>query len=94
MSEGLPFGGKVGSKIPVAGVYFTGAQILYDLQGAEDAGDVAKVVAKDAGGFLAGTAATALLAGSVAGGPATVAAVGVGILFAYGVGELIELAVD
>ncbi|OLT36409.1 hypothetical protein BJF84_10315 [Rhodococcus sp. CUA-806] len=94
VSEGLPFGGKVGSKVPVAGVYFTGAQILYDLQGAEDAGDMAKVVAKDAGGFLAGTAATALLAGSVAGGPATVAAVGVGILFAYGVGELIELAVD
>lgn len=91
---GLPFGGKVGSKIPVAGAVFTGGQIIYDLQGAENVGDAAKVVGKDAGGFLAGTAATTLLLGSVAGGPATVAAVGVGILVGYGVGELIEWAAE
>lgn len=93
-SLGLPVGGQIGSKIPVAGVLFTGTQIAYDLQSAEDGGDTAKIVAKDAGGFLAGTAATTLLLGSVAGGPATVAAVGVGILVGYGVGELIEWAAD
>ncbi|WP_084721829.1 hypothetical protein [Rhodococcus marinonascens] len=36
---------KLGSKIPGAGVVFASAQIAYDLQGAEDAGDVAVVVA-------------------------------------------------
>ncbi|MEH6796205.1 MAG: hypothetical protein V7694_18925 [Rhodococcus sp. (in: high G+C Gram-positive bacteria)] len=91
---GLPFGGKVGSKIPIVGIGFTGGQVVYDLQAAESPGDAAKIVAKDAGGFLAGTAATTLLLGSVAGGPATVAAVGVGILVSYGVGELIEWAAD
>ncbi|CCQ15577.1 putative uncharacterized protein [Rhodococcus sp. AW25M09] len=93
-SKGLPLAGGIGSKIPVAGALFTGGQIVYDLHGAEDLGDAAKVVGKDAGGFLAGTAATTLLLGSVAGGPATVAAVGVGILVGYGVGELIEWAAE
>lgn len=90
----LRLAGGVGSKIPVAGAILTGGQIIYDLQGAENVGDAAKIVGKDAGGFLAGTAATTLLLGSVAGGPATVAAVGVGILVGYGVGELIEWAAE
>ncbi|RVW02276.1 WXG100 family type VII secretion target [Rhodococcus spongiicola] len=85
---------SVGSKIPAAGVLFTGYQIHNDLQGAEDGGDIAKIVAKDAGGFLAGTAATSLLLASAAGGPATIAAVGVGVLVSYGVGELIEYVAD
>lgn len=89
-SVGLP----IGSKIPIAGVAFTGGQIIYDIQSAEDAGDVAKIVAKDAGGFLAGTAASTLVLASSAGGPATVAAVGTGVLVAYGVGELIEWVAD
>lgn len=93
-AQGLPYGGRIGSKIPIAGIAFTGGQIFSDMQGAENAGDAAKIVAKDAGGFLLGTAATTLLLGSVAGGPATVAAVGAGILVSYGVGELIEWAAD
>lgn len=91
-SVGLPIPGKIGAKIPIAGVVFTGGQIAYDLQAAEDGGDVAKIVAKDAGGFLAGSAASALVLASFAGGPATVAAVGTGVLVSYGVGELIEWA--
>ncbi|MEV0947130.1 hypothetical protein [Rhodococcus sp. NPDC049939] len=85
---------SLGSKIPAAGLAFTGFQILSDVQGAEDAGDIAKVVAKDAGGFLAGTAATSLLLASAAGGPATLLAVGAGVLVSYGVGELIEYVAD
>lgn len=94
MSEGLPIGGEIGKKIPVAGVFLTGFQTASDLRDAEDAGDVVKIVAKDAGGFLAGTAASSLVLASFAGGPATVAAVGTGVLVAYGVGELIEWAAD
>ncbi|AOW93797.1 hypothetical protein BFN03_17155 [Rhodococcus sp. WMMA185] len=82
------------SKIPAAGVVLTSGQIYVDLQSAEGGGDVAKIVAKDAGGFLAGTAATSLLLASAAGGPATIAAVGAGVLVSYGVGELIEYLVD
>ncbi|MDZ7929263.1 MAG: hypothetical protein U5N21_04030 [Rhodococcus sp. (in: high G+C Gram-positive bacteria)] len=93
-AQGLPFGGKIGGNIPIAGAVLTGAQTAYDLQNADSIGDITKIVAKDAGGFLAGTAATTLLLGSAAGGPATVAAVGAGILVAYGVGELIEWAAD
>ncbi|MEK8070659.1 hypothetical protein [Rhodococcoides navarretei] len=93
-SKGLPLTGAIGQKIPIAGVVVTSLQTAHDLRDAEDFGDATKVVAKDAGGFLAGTAATTLLLGSAAGGPATVAAVGVGILVAYGVGELIEAATD
>ncbi|WP_072689110.1 hypothetical protein [Rhodococcus marinonascens] len=85
---------NVGSKIPIAGVALTSAQIYFDVQDAEDGGDVAKIVAKDAGGFLAGTAATSLLLASAAGGPATIAAVGAGVLVSYGVGELIEYLAD
>jgi len=43
---------------------------------------------------LAGTAATTLLLTSVAGGPATLAAVGIGVFVGWGVGEIIELAAD
>ncbi|MGB6072359.1 MAG: hypothetical protein WBG53_17630 [Rhodococcus sp. (in: high G+C Gram-positive bacteria)] len=93
-SKGLPLSGAIGQKIPIAGVLVTSLQTANDLRDAEDLGDATKIVAKDAGGFLAGTAATTLLLGSAAGGPATVAAVGVGILVAYGVGELIEMASD
>ncbi|WP_169846744.1 hypothetical protein [Rhodococcus marinonascens] len=38
--------------------------------------------------------ATSLLLASAAGGPATIAAVGAGILVSYGVGELIEYVAD
>lgn len=44
MARTLPFAGK----IPVAGAGFTAVQTAYDLQGAEDAGGAAKIVAKDA----------------------------------------------
>ena len=93
-SKGLPYAGAIGQKIPIAGVLVTSLQTASDLRDAQDFGDTTKIVAKDAGGFLAGTAATTLLLGSAAGGPATVAAVGVGILVAYGVGELIEAVAD
>jgi hypothetical protein len=93
-TRGLPLAGSVGSKIPIAGAAITGAQIYNNLQGVESGGEAAKVVAKDAGGFLAGTAATTLLLTSVAGGPATLAAVGIGVFVGWGVGEIIELAAD
>lgn len=90
MARALPFA----QKIPVAGMGLTAVQTAYDLREAESAGDAAKIVAKDAGGFLAGTAASTVILASFAGGPATVVAVGAGVLVAWGVGEIIEGVVD
>lgn len=81
---------KVGSKIPAAGVVLTGIQTFSDVTNAEDRGDAALAVAKNTGGFVAGTAATALILASVAGGPATLAAVGVGALVSWGTGFAIQ----
>lgn len=81
---------KVGSKIPAAGVVLTGIQTFSDVTNAEDRGDAALAVAKNTSGFVAGTAATALILASVAGGPATLAAVGVGALVSWGTGFAIQ----
>ena len=80
---------KVGSKIPIVGVGLTGVQTAVDVMNAEDNGDAALVVVKNTSGFLAGTGATALILASVAGGPATIAAVGVGALVTWGTGYAI-----
>lgn len=81
---------KLGSKIPVAGLLFTAAQTSSDVINAETIGDAVKAVAKDVGGFVAGTVATELILASAAGGPVTLLAVGAGVGVAFGVGEVIE----
>ncbi|MGF7124780.1 putative T7SS-secreted protein [Rhodococcus sp. BE178] len=89
MNEGTSAISKVGSKIPIVGVGLTGVQTTVDVMNAEDNGDAALVVVKNTSGFLAGTGATALILASVAGGPATIAAVGVGALVTWGTGYAI-----
>jgi hypothetical protein len=94
------FGGKLGSvaeKIPIVGGVLALGQTGYDVLTDKDksAGAVAKHVGADMGGFVAGTAATEgalALAGTVglAGGPVTLAAVGIGVGVAYGVGEVVN----
>ncbi|MGW0027989.1 hypothetical protein [Rhodococcus sp. NPDC003383] len=86
----LPIGSSLGSKIPVAGLILTGAQTFSDVANAETTGDAVKAVAKDVGGFVAGTIATELILASAAGGPVTLLAVGAGVGVAFGVGEVIE----
>ncbi|MGU3581606.1 hypothetical protein ACLBYD_00235 [Rhodococcus sp. C26F] len=81
---------KFGSKVPVVGGFLTGAQTYVDVMSAETTGDAVKAVAKDVGGFVAGTVATELILASAAGGPATLLAVGAGVGVAFGVGEVIE----
>lgn len=90
MEEGSSAISKVGSKVPVVGVGLTGFQTAIDVANAEDGGDAALAVAKNTGGFIAGTGATALILASVAGGPATIAAVGVGALVSWGTGYAIQ----
>ncbi|MDV2477665.1 hypothetical protein F8M49_23885 [Rhodococcus zopfii] len=82
--------GKVGSKIPGVGLGLTALQTYADVTNAEDSGDAVKAVAKDVGGFVAGTVATELILASAAGGPVTLLAVGAGVGVAFGVGEVIE----
>lgn len=82
----------VGSKIPVAGVVLTALQTGVEVLGAEDKGDAALAIGKNIAGFAAGTIATELMLASVAGGPATVAVVGAGVLIGWGVSEAIEWA--
>ena len=89
----LPSGSSLstlGSKIPVAGLGLTLGQTAFDVYNAETTGDAAKAVAKDIGGFVAGTVATELILASAAGGPVTLLAVGAGVGVAFGVGEAIE----
>ncbi|WP_350246860.1 hypothetical protein RBB84_22085 [Rhodococcus sp. D-6] len=68
----------------------TAAQTYDDVMNAETTGDAVKAVAKDVGGFVAGTVATELILASAAGGPVTLLAVGAGVGVAFGVGEVIE----
>ncbi|MFX1760671.1 hypothetical protein [Rhodococcus sp. As11] len=79
-----------GSKVPVVGGILTAAQTYDDVMNAETTGDAVKAVAKDVGGFVAGTVATELILASAAGGPVTLLAVGAGVGVAFGVGEVIE----
>ncbi|MGX6510247.1 hypothetical protein [Rhodococcus sp. SJ-2] len=81
---------SLGSKIPVVGLVLTAGQTGVDVYNAESTGDAVQAVAKDVGGFVAGTVATELILASVAGGPVTLLAVGAGIGVAFGVGEAIE----
>ncbi len=82
--------GKVGAKVPGFGLGLTAVQTFVDVTNAEDRGDAVKAVAKDVGGFVAGTVATELILASAAGGPVTLLAVGAGVGVAFGVGEVIE----
>lgn len=81
---------QFGSKVPVVGGVLTGLQTAYDVANAETTGDAVEAVAKDVGGFVAGTVATELILASAAGGPVTLLAVGAGVGVAFGVGEVIE----
>ncbi|WP_305093351.1 hypothetical protein [Prescottella sp. R16] len=90
MKDGASAISKVGSKVPVVGVVLTGTQTYFDVRAAEDGGDAALAIAKNTSGFVAGTGATALILASVAGGPATVVAVGVGALVTWGTGYAIQ----
>ncbi|MEE2058229.1 hypothetical protein [Rhodococcus artemisiae] len=81
---------SLGSKIPVVGLGLTIGQTATDVYSAETTGDAVKAVAKDVGGFVAGTVATELILASAAGGPVTLLAVGAGVGVAFGVGEVIE----
>lgn len=81
---------KVGAKVPGFGLGLTAVQTFVDVTNAEDRGDAVKAVAKDVGGFVAGTVATELILASAAGGPVTLLAVGAGVGVAFGVGEVIE----
>ena len=89
--------GQIAEKIPVLGAGLAVVQTGWDIGTDPDksAGSVLKHVGSDMGGFVAGTAATEgtlALAATVglAGGPVTLAAVGIGIGVAYGVGELVN----
>ncbi|QKT09461.1 WXG100-like domain-containing protein [Rhodococcus sp. W8901] len=90
MKEGSSAVSKVGSKVPFAGVALTGVQTYFDVRAADDKGDAALAVAKNTSGFVAGTGATTLILASAAGGPATIAAVGVGVLVSWGTGYAIQ----
>ncbi|CAM2954397.1 WXG100 family type VII secretion target [Prescottella defluvii] len=81
---------KVGSKVPIVGVAVVAAQTTFDVAKADDMGDAALAAGKDVGGFMAGTAATSLILASAAGGPATLVAVGTGVLVSWGVGYAME----
>ncbi|UPK62418.1 hypothetical protein MYP14_16635 [Rhodococcus pyridinivorans] len=80
----------VGSKVPYLGLALTAGQTASDVMNAETTGEAVKAVAKDVGGFVAGTVATELILASAAGGPVTLLAVGAGVGVAFGVGEVIE----
>lgn len=87
--------GVIGEKIPVVGAVLAVGQTIYDSRHDKSVGEVAQYAGADLGGFLAGTAATeGTLAGAAAiglsGGPVTLAAVGVGVGVAYGVGEVVN----
>ena len=82
--EIVPKLGKFGS-VPAVGVVLTGMEIVYDSKDADSVGDVAKVVGKDGGAFLAGSAATLVLMGPLGWG--FLPAVAVGGLAGWGVGE-------
>jgi uncharacterized protein YukE len=87
--------GSVAEKIPVVGGVIAVGQTIYDSRNAKSPGDVVKNAGADVGGFLAGTAATegalaAAAAVGVAGGPVTLAAVGIGIGVSFGVGEVVN----
>nr|WP_297537470.1 SAV_915 family protein [Amycolatopsis sp.] len=84
-------------KVPVVGGLLATGQTVYDVMNDDNksAGAIAQHVGADMGGFVAGTAATegamALAATiGVAGGPVTLAAVGIGIGVACGVGEVVN----
>ncbi len=81
---------SLGSKVPVVGLGLTAWQTFSDVSDADNGGDAVKAVAKDVGGFVAGTIATELILASAAGGPVTLLAVGAGVGVAFGVGEVIE----
>lgn len=86
---------EIGKKIPLVGLDIAGFQFVDDAIHAKDGGEVAKAAAADLGGFAAGSGATAgVLAGAaavgLAGGPVTLAAVGVGAGVAYGVGYVVN----
>ncbi|MFF0241860.1 hypothetical protein ACFYRW_16775 [Rhodococcus pyridinivorans] len=81
---------KIGSKIPVVGLALTGLQTFHDVSNADDSTEAVEAVAKNVGGFVAGTVATELILASAAGGPVTLLAVGAGVGVAFGVGEVIE----
>ncbi|MFD6859404.1 hypothetical protein ACFWCF_18950 [Rhodococcus sp. NPDC060090] len=81
---------QIGSKVPVVGLGLTALQTYSDVSDADNGGDAVKAVAKDVGGFVAGTIATELILASAAGGPVTLLAVGAGVGVAFGVGEAIE----
>ncbi|WP_016692638.1 hypothetical protein [Rhodococcus rhodochrous] len=81
---------KIGSKIPVVGLALTGWQTFHDVSNADDSTEAVEAVAKNVGGFVAGTVATELILASAAGGPVTLLAVGAGVGVAFGVGEVIE----
>lgn len=84
----------IAKKVPLAGGLVAAAQMGTDIYQAGSVADAGKAVAKDGGSFIAGTAATTWLLASAAGGPATVAAVGAGIVVGYGVGQLIKWTMD
>ncbi len=71
--------------VPYVGGLVTAAGIGNDIRTGED---VDQAVVTGVGSFAAGAATTALIAGAVAGGPATLAAVGIGAAVTWGVGEL------
>lgn len=84
---------KVGEKLPYVGVTFAAAQTGVDIYKDRHNGvrAITKDAVKDMGGFAVGSGTTALLlAGSAAGGPVTFAAVGAGVVAAYGYGEIVD----
>ncbi len=86
---------EIAEKLPVVGGVIALGQTAWDSRNAKNPGDVAKAAGADLGGYVAGSLATeGTLAGfaavGLAGGPVTLAAVGVGVGVAYGVGELVN----
>ncbi len=84
----LPSGAaKIAGEFPAIGAAITVAQTGFELQEAEDWGDVGRISAKNGGGFVAGTLATAGLA--TLGAPVVVT-VGVGVVVGLGIGFAID----
>ncbi len=89
----------IAEKLPIVGGLVALGQTAWDSQHARNAGDVAIAAGADVGGYAAGSLATEgvlTTAASIglAGGPVTLAAVGIGVGVAFGVGELVNHAPD
>ncbi|MGC0365671.1 hypothetical protein ABH922_003655 [Rhodococcus sp. 27YEA15] len=85
---------NIGKALPVAGGILAVLQTGYEVYAeAENSDDVSRIVTRNTGGYVAGAAATALLASGTIGAPVLVA-VGAGLLVSYGATTMINAVLD